>query len=426
MAEQPANNSASALAIAPDAVVDQFASLSVGSSSASSAPATPPVDSGTPQKDSAAPGKRSRIKPRIVLSGTVDEILARNTAAVPAPLVEKLVHRSGAAWSKFYTRHAAVQFFKDRHWTEREWDLGSILGGGEDGGAREDGEGDAAPSKDKGKGKGVLEVGCGTGAFVYPLLERYPGARFVAFDFARKAVELTKAHPRYDPSHIHSFDHDLTVPREELHTKLGTPPPEFGPPLHSFDIVSFIFVLSAIAPRSHARAVETVVSLLAPGGSLLFRDYALHDAAQLRFHSLPSASYAAVPSLMSTQTGSTSPSSSSPSSLRAADESTSTVSDNVPSPSSAADLDTASSVDESNLPWYKRGDNTFTYFFTPSDIQSLVDRAVVSLNAGKSPEDDGFIELEGKVEVVEREMFNRAEDWGCTRKFVHGSWRRVR
>ncbi|KWU42269.1 S-adenosyl-L-methionine-dependent methyltransferase, partial [Rhodotorula sp. JG-1b] len=204
--------------------------------------------------------------------------------------VEKLVARAGTHWNKFYSNHAknpaTNQFFKDRHWTDREWPQLAQL---------------AEPVVPKGKGKAVLEVGCGTGAFIYPLLERYPQARYVAFDFAKKAVELTKNHPLYNPSSCHIFQHDLTLPLSALSEKLASPPPEFGDPIlpGSFDIVSCVFVLSALPPHKQAGAIQTLVSLLAPGGWLLFRDYALRDAAQLRFHSLPSASYATEPSLLS-------------------------------------------------------------------------------------------------------------------------------
>lgn len=139
-------------------------------------------------------------KPRIVLQGTPDEILDRNAARSASPaFVEKLVARAGTHWNKFYSNHAKNPnpFFKDRHWTDREWPQLAQL---------------AQPVDPKGKGKAVLEVGCGTGAFIYPqvdsrilsrmvgqgrilmrfpccrLLERYPQARYVAFDFAKKCA----------------------------------------------------------------------------------------------------------------------------------------------------------------------------------------------------------------------------------------------
>ncbi|GAA5853396.1 hypothetical protein JCM8547_002438 [Rhodosporidiobolus lusitaniae] len=353
-------------------------------------------------------------KPRILLSGTPEEILSRNTTAAPPHVVDKLVQRSGAAWSKFYKNHASQhnlaktpdeggRFFKDRHWCEREWGLDEVL----------DSEGRGEGSGERGKGKTVLEVGCGTGAFVYPLLERYPAARFVAFDFANKAVELTLSHPLHTPSSVHAFQHDLTAPLPSLHDSLRAVPPEFGEIIEKFDIVSSIFVLSAIAPNMQRKAVETLVSLLAPGGSLLFRDYALHDAAQLRFHSLPSASYAAIPSLLSARTEA----------LSRSDELASSNSPLDPSsPSSASPSSSATAPSNpdpahpTNLPWYKRGDNTLTYFFTPSEISAFVASACEALG----------VELEGGVEVVEREMMNRKEGWGCTRKFVSGRWRRVK
>ncbi|GJN87686.1 hypothetical protein Rhopal_000641-T1 [Rhodotorula paludigena] len=342
--------------------------LSKGSDSAHSS--TEPQETGT---EAALPTKRLR-KPRIVLEGSIEDILARNNSPADPAYVDKLSARAGKSWHDFYKNHAATPFFKDRHWTDREWPELARLD--ENAQAGQDGD-DDVPVARKGQGKAVLEVGCGTGAFIYPLLERYPSARFVAFDFAKKAVELTQSHVSHDPSHCHVFQHDLTAPIDDLRNKLDNAPPSFGTPIHSFDIISCVFVLSALPPEKQARAVETLVSLLALGGSLLFRDYALHDAAQLRFHSLPSASYAANPSLLSER-------------------------------------------------FYRRGDNTFTFFFTPEDIETYIASAVAAINVDRSARGEADIEVEGKVEVVEREMQNRAEGWGCTRRFVHGSWRRMR
>ncbi|BGP37022.1 hypothetical protein JCM10449v2_000926 [Rhodotorula kratochvilovae] len=352
--------------------------VDVPASSASSSPratssSVPGPSSLQLDNDAALEPKRTR-KPRIVLEGTTHEILARNNVAAEPAFVDKLFARAGKHWHDFYKHHAATPFFKDRHWTQREWAELARLG--EEGSVE---EGQAAGGDVKGKGKAVLEVGCGTGAFIYPLLEQYPSARFVAFDFAKKAVELTISNARYDPAHCHIFQHDLTAPPAMLDEKLDAVPPEFGAPIHAFDFVSAVFVLSALNPTTQARAMQTLISLLAPGGSLLFRDYALHDAAQLRFHSLPSASYASNPSLLS-----------------------------------------------DSAPLYRRGDNTLTYFFTAEEVQALVNGAVEAINAERTERGEEEIEVEGSIGIVEREMQNRAEAWGCTRRFVHGSWRRVR
>lgn len=82
---------------------------------------------------------------------------------------------------------------------------------------------------------------------------------------------------------------------------------------------------------------------------------------------------------------------------------------------------TATTTIDANLAFYRRGDNTLTYFFTAQEITAYVDSAVGELCRGGTD-----VELEGSVEVVEREMENRKEGWGCTRRFVHASWQRIR
>ncbi|KAF6778170.1 hypothetical protein AHF37_02366 [Paragonimus kellicotti] len=49
------------------------------------------------------------------------------------------------------------------------------------------------------------------------------------------------------------------------------------------DLVTLIFVLSALNPPDMIICLKNVASVLKPGGRLLFRDYGLHDYAQLRF-----------------------------------------------------------------------------------------------------------------------------------------------
>lgn len=135
------------------------------------------------------------------------------------------------------------------------------------------------------------------------------------------------------------------------------------------------------------------MQVLAPGGTLLLRDYALYDQAQLRFHALPSQGYASVPSLLSgpLPTADTTP---------------------IATPSGTTiDPDAA---EELGKPWYRRGDGTMTYFFTTEEVDRLVAEGC----------EEGY-KMEGEVSVIEREMSNRAEGWGCTRRFVQGSWRKA-
>lgn len=133
---------------------------SLASTSTSSVSPQSEMDVASPSTHNEAKSTRTRKnkKPRIVLQGTADEILDRNAARSASPaFVEKLVARAGTHWNKFYSNHAknpaTNQFFKDRHWTDREWPQLAQL---------------AEPVVPKEKGKAVLEVGCGTGAFIYP------------------------------------------------------------------------------------------------------------------------------------------------------------------------------------------------------------------------------------------------------------------
>jgi hypothetical protein len=66
-------------------------------------------------------------------------------------------------------------------------------------------------------GKRVVEVGCGAGNTVFPLMKQHPDAFFYAFDFATHAVEVVKVrilfmiltirqkHPEYDTKRCSAF-----------------------------------------------------------------------------------------------------------------------------------------------------------------------------------------------------------------------------
>ena len=50
----------------------------------------------------------------------------------------------------------------------------------------------------------------------------------------------------------------------------------------SVDVVSLVFVLSAIDPAKFATALGNVAAVLRPGGLLIFRDYGIYDMAMFR------------------------------------------------------------------------------------------------------------------------------------------------
>lgn len=91
-------------------------------------------------------------------------------------------------WDIFYKRHQD-KFFKDRHYLDKEW------------GHHFSGEGRTV----------VLEVGCGAGNTVFPLLATYPDLFVHACDFSPRAVNLVKTHKDFTEAKVNAFACDLTV-----------------------------------------------------------------------------------------------------------------------------------------------------------------------------------------------------------------------
>jgi methyltransferase-like protein 6 len=156
-------------------------------------------------------------------------------------------------WDLFYKRNE-TKFFKDRHWTAREFK--ELCIGGED---------SFMP-------KVMLEIGCGVGNLIFPLLEDYPHIFVYACDLSPRAVEFVKLHPSYNENVIKAFQCDITT--DEISNEIA---------LESIDIATLIFVLSAIHPNKFRQTLWNVFKVLKPGGIVLFRDYGLYDMAQLRF-----------------------------------------------------------------------------------------------------------------------------------------------
>ncbi|KAK9498340.1 hypothetical protein O3M35_002995 [Rhynocoris fuscipes] len=152
-------------------------------------------------------------------------------------------------WDLFYKRNCE-RFFKNRYWTMKEFEELS------DGGNR----------------KILLEVGCGVGNLLYPLIEEGLFLKIYACDFSPRAIQLVKENPRYNPEIITAFQADLTV-ADSLSCNVK----------EAVDIVTMVFVLSAIAPSLFSNAIRNLAAVLKPGGIVFFRDYGLYDMAQLRF-----------------------------------------------------------------------------------------------------------------------------------------------
>ncbi|KAJ7790890.1 methyltransferase [Mycena olivaceomarginata] len=212
-------------------------------------------------------------------------LLKQRSAPVPEDDKQKYNERPARHWDNFY-RMMASNFFRDRKWLHNEFrELMSATEAGAD------------PTT-------ILEVGCGTGAAMFPLLSsnQNPHLSLRAFD--------------YSPARSPAFPGALPLPHfSYLGPALGTnntanPPATQENPLYksppcgtisaavwdltspalpdgvapgSADILIMVFVFSALHPAEWAQAVSNAHALLKPNGLLLFRDYGRYDMAQLRF-----------------------------------------------------------------------------------------------------------------------------------------------
>lgn len=161
-------------------------------------------------------------------------------------------------WDLFYKRNTN-KFFRDRNWTIREFE--ELL--------------DLLPRDEAPETKNLIEIGCGVGNFIWPLIKAGLGYNFYACDFSPVALDILKSEELYDPNKLQVFQSDLTEPNGLL-DKL----PDSSVRFH---LASLIFVLSAINPEKMATAFANVYQVMADDGILLFRDYGLYDHAMLRF-----------------------------------------------------------------------------------------------------------------------------------------------
>ncbi|XP_026291136.1 tRNA N(3)-methylcytidine methyltransferase METTL6 isoform X2 [Frankliniella occidentalis] len=153
-------------------------------------------------------------------------------------------------WDLFYKRNE-TRFFKDRHWTTREFF--ELVGSADE-------------------TRTLLEVGCGVGNLIYPLIEEGMNFFVYACDLSPRAVDFVKSNEKYDETKMKAFQCDITS--EDIFTVI---------PDNSVDIVTLIFVLSAIHPDNFVVTLSNIFKILKSGGLLLLRDYGLFDMAQLRF-----------------------------------------------------------------------------------------------------------------------------------------------
>lgn len=154
--------------------------------------------------------------------------------------IDRLEECAAEKWDNFYGIHQN-RFFKDRNWLFTEFpDLKSA--------------------------STILELGCGVGNTVVPILETNtnPDLMFYCSDFSPKAIEILKEHPEYSKGRCEAFVLDITKADWTDDMPIGE---------NSIDVIILVFVLSALKPDTMKTAVANMYKYLKPGGTVVFRDY---------------------------------------------------------------------------------------------------------------------------------------------------------
>ncbi|XP_067632893.1 tRNA N(3)-methylcytidine methyltransferase METTL6 [Eurosta solidaginis] len=194
-----------------------------------------------------------------------ERLKAQDSRIVPEFKAKKLEEQADRHWDIFYKRNE-TNFFKDRRWITREFE--ELI---------DDNIKDSKNASFK-EVRHLLEIGCGVGNLIFPLIEEQRknvnGSSwfYYACDFSKRAIDFVRTNPLYDEQIVRAFQCDITT--KEIYRNITK---------CSLDIVTMIFVLSAIHPDKFSHVVENIYHLLKPGGIVLFRDYGRYDMAQLRF-----------------------------------------------------------------------------------------------------------------------------------------------
>jgi len=174
------------------------------------------------------------------------EIIKDNNENVES--LEEFLDIQNKNWEKFY-KFNKTNFFKDRHYILEEFN---------------------ELKNDKREKITLLDMGCGVGNSFYPLIVRVPNLYINAFDFSKRAINMSKTHPLYEKEKHRINVYDLDLVKDDIPNKNN-------------DYGILMFVLSAIKPEEHEKVVEKISKVINKGGILYFRDYARYDMAQIRF-----------------------------------------------------------------------------------------------------------------------------------------------
>ena len=183
-----------------------------------------------------------------------DQIVRSESNAVPDFWKNKYEVDNSKNWDTFY-KHNQSNFFKDRHYLSDEFSLESVF-------------------TDKTRAFHVVDMGCGVGNALLPLLNEFPSMTAKGFDCSSTAVSLLS-----ERLEVEGFAKRCQVRSGDM-TSHGENYEEY---FNTADIVLLLFVQSAISPDHYDHIQKLATKILKPGGRLLFRDYGKYDMAQLRF-----------------------------------------------------------------------------------------------------------------------------------------------
>ncbi|KAL1188151.1 hypothetical protein V5N11_003182 [Cardamine amara subsp. amara] len=187
-------------------------------------------------------------------------------------------------WQDFHSRHSSGKFFKERRYLLKEFP-------------------ELVSCEENSK---LLEVGCGNGSTVIPILRGSKNITVYACDCSSEALVRTKEN--IDRSiatvdNFHSFCCDFSSSQfpnwlacnhcrdnfmgkhsggskgVDIKYKCSLNEHCIG----GVDFVTLVFTLSAVPKERMPRAIKECFAVLKPGGLLLFRDYGLYDMTMLRF-----------------------------------------------------------------------------------------------------------------------------------------------
>lgn len=155
-------------------------------------------------------------------------------------------------WNTFYEQHT-TNFFKDRHYLQQDF-----------------------PLEMQTPGQTLVEIGCGVGNALLPLLKN--GWTVWGLDFSPVAIDLLQTQERFrmarEEGRAHAHVWDISKPLTSNEPWLGVA-----------NVTTSLFCLSALHPNDFKVAAINIAATLKEGGTLVFRDYGRYDEAQLRLGS---------------------------------------------------------------------------------------------------------------------------------------------